>query len=136
MELRIVILCVAFLFTSSIAYANAESPVNDATQPSFLYKLVSPKDWELSQKAGHVVPSELDIESNFIHLSTEDQLAKTKAKFWENKEVIILKIETSKIQGHLVFESNPGGTTKYYHLYDGVIPLDAIREIEFSSKFH
>lgn len=43
-------------------------------------------------------------------------------------EVVLLKLETAKLRGRLVYEVNPGGTTKYYHLYEGSIPLEAVVE--------
>lgn len=41
---------------------------------------------------------------------------------------MVLKIDPSKLIGKLVFEVNPGGTQKYYHLYNGKIPLNAVIE--------
>lgn len=65
----------------------------------------------------------------FIHLAKEDQLDKIIAKYWADApQLVILKIDTSKLQGNLVYEANPGGTTKYYHLYRGFIPFSAIAE--------
>lgn len=42
--------------------------------------------------------------------------------------MVILKINTSKLIGEMVFESNPGGVAKYYHLYRGYIPFESILE--------
>ena len=32
------------------------------------------------------------------------------------------------LPGKLVLESNPGGKSRYYHLYQGAIPMEAITE--------
>jgi len=95
--------------------------------PESLYKIVSPEDWHLSQLQLQVVNSSMD--TNFIHLAKDDQLASISKKFWNEKEFIVLKLDSVKLKGNLIYEINPGGTTKYYHLYGGTIPLDAVVEI-------
>lgn len=94
--------------------------------PEYLYKIVSPEAWEKSQTQEFVAPSALD--ENFIHLATKEQLAHVIQKFWSKKDYVILKLETKKLVGRLSYETNPGGTNRYYHLYEGKIPLDAVIE--------
>lgn len=95
--------------------------------PKYLYKVLLPKDWEESKNLPNVKLGSFDRE--FIHLSTEEQLNKIIEKYFKDeKMVIILKIETDKLPGNLIFEANPGGSTKYYHLYQGSIPKEAIIE--------
>jgi uncharacterized protein (DUF952 family) len=56
-------------------------------------------------------------------------LDKIVAKYWsEIPQFVILKILTNQLEGELRYEVNPGGTTKYYHLYHGCIPHEAIVE--------
>jgi uncharacterized protein (DUF952 family) len=94
-------------------------------RPTYLYKVLSMDDWAKSSETVHL--SSMDID--FIHLSTEDQLDKIIEKYWAGvPEYVVLKIETKKLPGKLVLEANPGGTNKYYHLYNGAIPLNAILE--------
>lgn len=92
-----------------------------------LYKIVSNQQWEESLGQSQVMNSPLD--KDFIHLATEGQLPHIAQKFWNNKDLIILKLDSKKLTGRLVYEANPGGTTLYYHLYDGNIPLDAVVEV-------
>jgi uncharacterized protein (DUF952 family) len=92
-------------------------------RPTYLYKVLSMDDWAKSCKTVHLS----SMDADFIHFSTEDQLDKIIEKYWADaSEYVVLKIETSKLSGNLVLEANPGGTSKYYHLYNGSIPLDAI----------
>jgi peptide deformylase len=50
-------------------------------------------------------------------------------KYWADAEqVVILKIDTEKLPGRMAFETNPGGSAKYYHLYDGHIPFASVAE--------
>lgn len=100
-------------------------PLNKENQtPKYLYRIVSLEEWQKSKKQKVVETSELD--KNFIHLATKEQLPQIAQKFWKNKDYVILKLDTKKLTGRLVYEANPGGTTLYYHLYEGTIPLDAV----------
>lgn len=89
--------------------------------PKYLFKVLSYSLWEQSLgKEALMLPPEDDA---FIHLSTHEQLERILVKFWAHiPKYMILKIETKKLPGELVFETNPNGSTKYYHLYNGHIP--------------
>jgi len=104
--------------------AKLEEAQADLHHP-YLYKIISVKDWEDSQQENNLKLSPMD--DKFIHLATEAQIDGILDKYWKNESrFVILKIQTDKIQGKLVFETNPGGTTRYFHLYDGYIPFDSI----------
>lgn len=91
--------------------------------PVYLYKILSADDWAKSCTTVHLS----DADADFIHFSTKDQLNGILKKYWANaSEYVVLRVETSKLPGNLVLEVNPGGSNKYYHLYDGSIPLSAI----------
>jgi len=95
--------------------------------PEHLYRIVSTEQWQESLLQNQVVNSSLD--KDFIHLATEEQLTHIVQEFWNNKDHIILKLASKKLKGRLVYEVNPGGTTLYYHLYEGNVPLDAVVDI-------
>lgn len=100
-------------------------PANkESSAPKYLYRIVSPQEWQKSQERKVLETSSLD--EDFIHLATKEQLPHIAQKFWNNKDYVILTLDTKKLIGRLVHEANPGGTTLYYHLYEGNIPLDAI----------
>ena len=92
--------------------------------PEYLYRIVSQDQWETSRLQNEIVLSSID--EDFIHLATEDQVAHVAHKFWNQMDYTILKLDSKKLVGRLIYETNPGGTTKYYHLYEGSIPLDAV----------
>jgi uncharacterized protein (DUF952 family) len=48
----------------------------------------------------------------------------------ENYDTQVLKLDVKSLPGKLVYESNPGGETKYWHLYHGSIPLKAVHAAE------
>lgn len=96
--------------------------------PDYLYKIVSFKQWEETLVAEEVVCSLQD--RDFIHLAKEDQISHVIEKFWHAQPCIILKLDPKKLKGKLLSEMNPGGSTYYYHLYNGFIPLAAVSSIE------
>lgn len=93
--------------------------------PKYLYKILSLDNWERSESKTSLTLSDDDRE--FIHLAREDQVDKIAEKYWSNvPEYVILQLDTELLPGKLVFEANPGGSNKYYHLYHGSIPLKAV----------
>jgi peptide deformylase len=93
--------------------------------PKYLYKILSNRNWLATQARKALILSAED--DAFIHFSTEDQLDRIIAKYWKDSYTV-LKIDASLLEGDLRFETNPGGSAKYYHLYRGFIPYDAIVE--------
>lgn len=118
------------LFTAIACFAVAQPQqeiVQQEITPEYLYKVLSVENWKQSQSAKTLALSADD--QAFIHFSREDQLERITSKYWSSvPEYIILKIKTVKLPGKLIFEANPGGTSKYYHLFEGSIPFEAIAE--------
>lgn len=95
--------------------------------PPFLYKILSQRNWEATQSRKNLLLSAED--EAFIHLATEEQLEKIIPKFWSQApQFVILKLAVDQLQGELVFETNPGGSVRHYHLYKGFIPVGSIVE--------
>lgn len=95
--------------------------------PKYLYKIVSMDNWCESQARPVLKLSSLD--DRFIHLAAENDIGRILEKYWSGyQEVVILKLETDKLKGRMEFEANPGGSNKYYHLYNGTIPREAVVE--------
>ena len=100
-------------------------------RPTYLYKVLSVEDWGKSCKK--VSLSSMD--TDFIHLSTKDQLDRIIEKYWADaSQYVLLKLDVEKLKGKLVLEANPGGTNKYYHLYNGSVPLSSIVEMKAHKK--
>ncbi len=97
-------------------------------KPDCLYKILSYEHYQVTEtRKENVVLSAAD--DAFIHFSTEEQLDKIICKYWSTSiPFVVLKIEADKLIGQLVYETNPGGSVKYYHLYNGFIPFEAIVE--------
>jgi uncharacterized protein (DUF952 family) len=95
----------------------------EESRPTCLYKIVSAEDWQESGETLKLAEADRD----FIHFSTENQVCRILDKYWAGRtDVVILKINPEALPGKLVYETNPGGSAKYYHLYDGSIPLTAV----------
>lgn len=120
----------SFHFVEAQETKHGEKTVTqERATPRYLYKIISKDEWQKSLVQNKIALSPLD--DPFIHLAKEDQVAHVVQKFWNNKDHIILKLKTKKIVGRLIYENNPGGSTKYYHLYDGRIPIEAVEDITF-----
>lgn len=104
-----------------------EEQVKKSQIPEYLYKVVSLEDWKKSQSQIFVVLSKDD--TVFVHLAQKNQLDSIIEKFWSHASgYVVLEVSTSQLLGRLVYEANPGGTNKYYHLYEGSIPLNSVLE--------
>ncbi len=121
----------ASMFLSMCGHSNEELKMVEQSQiqeqPEFLYKIVSSEDWQKSLSQKEIVNSAMD--KDFIHLATEEQLPRIAEKFWKDKDYIILKLITNKLVGRLIYEANPNGATKFYHLYEGTIPLKSVVDV-------
>lgn len=94
----------------------------------YIYKVISMENWNLSQGQHSLRLSSMD--DHFVHFAKEGQLEGVLRKFWSHvPKYIVLKIDPIKLVGDLVFETNPGGKDKYYHLYNGHVPLEAVVEV-------
>ncbi|MBP9842197.1 MAG: peptide deformylase [Simkaniaceae bacterium] len=127
-------LITTYLFTVSFSLSGNESvnhkeiTMEEINQsPQYLYKVLSLRNWQATQNRKTVQLSAED--DAFIHFSTEDQLERIIGKYWADApQLVILKIDSNKLEGKLAFESNAGGSTQYYHLYNGFIPFNSILE--------
>mgnify|MGYP000081177397 CR=1 FL=1 len=118
------LLSAAWGFSSEVDKEKGNLVSDESVVPTYLYKIVSVEDWEKSQGKEYLVTGSID--SSFIHLATEEQVVPVAKKFWEGKSYVVLRVDPKKMIGRLVYETNPGGTTHYYHLYEGKIPIEAV----------
>jgi len=104
-------------------------------RPKYLYKILSYRAWKASEST-KILQLSVD-DTAFIHLAKEDQLERIRLKYWPDAEsLVVLKILTEKLQGELVYEANPGGASKYYHLYQGLIPFESVVEAKICYYKH
>ncbi len=120
------ILCWEVFMTTNANEHSMEAVEKQQTQtPQYLYKVLSLENWQQSQAQNIVILTKDD--EVFIHLATEDQLDRIIDKYWSQApHYVILKIDPTQLPGQLIYEANPGGTNKYFHLYHGSIPRKAV----------
>lgn len=103
------------------------------TTPRFLFKIITLEQWNSSKEQDRLELGSDD--ALFIHLATENQLDRITEKYWTSvPSYIILKIESQALFGDLRLEANEGGQNRYYHLYNGFIPLEAVVESRLIDK--
>lgn len=127
------LLAVGGTMESAVESGERTARMIDEQTPKYLYKVLTIENWNGSQGQKNLKLASAD--DDFIHFSKEDQLERITSKFFADiPEYVILKIESAKLPGRMVYETNPGGSAKYYHLYDGFIPLDSIVESKIIKK--
>ena len=103
--------------------------------PALLFKIISIEQWEESKNYPEVPLGAFD--RAFIHLATAEQLDKIAVKFWHHVPAyMLLTLASDRLPGKLEYEVNPGGNTRYYHLYEGSIPHSAIVEARPVKQLH
>lgn len=108
------------------------SSLQEEAIPGVLYKITSVENWDASQGKSHLILAPMD--DAFIHFSKADQLAQVLAKYWPDAQYVLLTVDVTKLEGTLIFEANRPGGDKYYHIYNGAIPMNAIKSFEVTSK--
>lgn len=93
--------------------------------PPHLYKILTPEAWQRCQNKDRLSLGPDD--TTFIHLAEQDQVPRIAKKFFPDQpQLMIVELDPKRLPGRLVKEANPGGTIRYYHLYDGYLPFSAV----------
>lgn len=126
----------AFVFSAFLTSCSKNAPKEQSKEnPKYLYKIVTVEAWEESKNNPDQKIQLSDDDQKFIHLAKRDQLRGIISKYWMTVPVFyILQLDTEKLPGKLAYETNPGGETKYYHLYNGSIPLNAVVKVKKMTK--
>ena len=85
----------------------------------FVYKICNKSEWLAAKQNKKFTGTEKDKEDGFIHFSDKDQVKGTLKKyFFKKKDLILLKIETLKLD-NLVWEQVSNGDM-FPHLYSSL----------------
>lgn len=95
--------------------------------PEILYKIVTQKQFADSHERDVLLLSESD--QKFIHFSTKEQYPEILQKLANRaplEQYLVLEVNTKQLVGDMKFEANPGKSEKFFHLYNGYIPMSAL----------
>lgn len=93
-----------------------------------IYHITTADAWTAAQHEGAYRHPSLQTEG-FIHCSTRQQVPRTIARhFPDTKGLLLLEIETDKLEAKLVYENTSGGTEPFPHVY-GTINPDAVNRV-------
>ena len=101
-----------------------------------LFHIAVAEDWAAAQKTGQVTDSTRGVtleQEGYIHCSYAGQVAATAARFYGDlAEVVVLRIDPSRLKGRVVEEDLAGTGEPFPHVY-GPIPIAAVVEARTTS---
>jgi uncharacterized protein (DUF952 family) len=113
------------LFFVLVGGTSMGAALNGAGVPTYLYKILNEAQWKEFQQEKTLAAKGMDVD--FFHLATAPQIDAIAKKYFQDvSPLIVVELFSAKLEGHLVLEANPGGTSKYWHLYSGCIPYEAV----------
>ena len=90
-----------------------------------LFHITSLAEWQQAQSVGEYQP-EAFAREQFIHCSYRHQLLTVANRFYRGQDgLVVLLIDSTKINSKIIEENLEGGTELYPHLY-GVLPINAV----------
>lgn len=93
-----------------------------------LYHITSLAEWNTAQTRGEYEPKGF-TQDQFIHCSYCHQVLTVAHRFYKGQNgLVLLVIESSKIDSSLVEENLEGGIELYPHIY-GLLPIDAVIKV-------
>ncbi|CAK9322319.1 unnamed protein product [Citrullus colocynthis] len=116
--------------------AGQNEQAESAATEEFVYRISTSKEWDESQRIGHIYGGELDKSSGFIHLSNLNQVQSTLQNFFLNikDELYLLQIEARKLGDGLIYEL-VDDSNSFPHFYGpsrsfSPIPMEAVTKAE------
>jgi uncharacterized protein (DUF952 family) len=98
-------------------------------QHKIIYHIVTTTDWDLQKSNATYTAASLAMEG-FIHCSTREQLDATIQRYYaQEKAVIVLHIDTTKLLPELKYELAPSVNQLFPHLF-GELNREAVVEVE------
>ena len=91
----------------------------------FVYKVVSRTEWAQAERDGVFRGAEIDHRDGYIHLSSVEQVEKTVAIYFaERDDLVLVALEADRLGAALKWEPSRGGAL-FPHLY-ATLPLDRV----------
>lgn len=92
-----------------------------------IYHITTADAWKKSQSSGEYVPEAFE-KDGFIHCSKKEQLLTVARRFYyEVRGLVVLEIDSSRLQSKVVEENLDGGTELFPHIYGKIHPKEVLR---------
>jgi uncharacterized protein (DUF952 family) len=96
--------------------------------PELIYHIADASAWAQSEANTTYAPPTYSAEG-FIHCSTWAQLPGVANRYYANRvDLIVLEVETARLDSSMVFEDTTGRGEEYPHIY-GQIAKEAIKNV-------
>ena len=93
-----------------------------------IFHITQRKDWDAAQTNGSFRADSLSSQG-FIHCSTQEQVIRVaNTRFHGKTGLVLLLIESEKINQEIRYENLEGGTTLFPHVY-GPLNIDAVVKV-------
>ena len=99
-----------------------------------LHRLISTAEWGEAKRIKAIFPSDLDVKSGFVHLSTPSQSSETVKRYFSPEVMpLILEIDVEQLGDALKWEYVPSRGQDMPHLYRDLRFSDVlgVRSVEF-----
>ena len=94
----------------------------------YIYHITKKETWT-EAKAKNIYDFCTLKTSGFIHASTKDQYQNiADSKFKDEKDLVLLKIDPTRLDEKIVYENLEGGSELYPHIY-GPLKINAVVEV-------
>jgi len=94
----------------------------------FVYHITTAADWQKALDFGNYRAASL-VTEGFIHCSTRDQVVGTANRLFRDREdLVLLVIDSRKLDAPLTFENLEGGEQQFPHIY-GPLNLDSVSAV-------
>lgn len=91
----------------------------------YIFHVTSQDEWRQAIQKGEYKPANFDYEG-FIHCSYKHQLLAVANRLFRGQtDLLVLVIDPSKLECHMVDENLEGGVEHFPHIY-GVLPVNAV----------
>jgi uncharacterized protein (DUF952 family) len=95
---------------------------------TYVYRILTDSEWRVSQRRGTLCPNTLDLKSGFMHLSGEDEVLETAARYFPpDTQPVALRILAEALSPMLRWEpvaSRDG--VAFPHLYADEVALTLV----------
>ena len=99
-----------------------------------LYHITTRSDWRAALAAGSYAAASLAA-AGFIHCSTVRQVVATANRLFKGRaDLLLLCIDTAKVQAEIRYENLEGGSELYPHVYAALEPASVVATHDFPAR--